>query len=329
MGETNIKAASNNTMLGKLGKELNKYVTVYITIILVILFSFLSQSFMTVSNWSNILIVQVVVGCLSLGALFPLAVGEFDLSLGQMLGFCMMLGAFLAEHGVNPVVIMICIIVSGVLAGLLNGILTTIFKISSFIATLGVGIILGGITLALSGGQVLFNGIPQSITTLGQGNFIGIGYPVWMLLIISVILFYLLEHTPLGRYIYAVGGSVKVSFLAGISTNQIKILSFMFAGLLTGIGALFQLGQAGAANPAFGPDLLMPAYAAVFLGVTTYKPGYFNIPGTIIALILLGIGYNGLSLLGAPFWAQPIFNGAVLVLAVLMANSEGRNVKVS
>jgi ribose transport system permease protein len=117
--------------------------------------------------------------------------------------------------------------------------------------------------------------------------------------------------------------------LAGIPTKRLRVLSFVIAGLLVGAAAIFELGSSGAANPTFGPEVLLPGYAAVFLGVTTYKPGYYNFVGTIVAIVVLAVGFNGLSLLGVPFWAQPLFNGGVLLVAVLLARSEARHVKVS
>jgi ribose transport system permease protein len=219
-------------------------------------------------------------------------------------------------------------LVAGALVGLINGVLTVSFKISSFIATLGVGIVLSGVTLGLSNGQVLFSNIPTALTDLGKGQFLGIGTTVWLALALAAALLYILEHTPFGRRLYAVGGSERVAFLAGVRTGRVKIAAFAGAGLLVGIGAIFALGQSGAANPGFGADLLLPAYAAAFLGVTTYRPGYYNVPGAIVAIILLAVGFNGLNLLGAPFWVQPIFNGAVLLLAVITARAESRHVKV-
>ena len=104
------------------------------------------------------------------------------------------------------------------------------------------------------------------------------------------------------------------------------MLAFAAAGLWSAIAAIFELGQSGAANRCFGPELLLPAYAASFLGVTTYRPGYFNVPGALVAIVLLAVGFNGLNLLGAPYWLQPIFNGIVLILAVITANAEGRQI---
>ena len=218
-------------------------------------------------------------------------------------------------------------IVAGIVCGTINGVLTVRFEISSFIATLGTGILLSGFTFALSDGQVIFSGVPEVITYIGQERFLGLGITVWLTVVIALVLLYMTEHTPFGRKLYATGGSERVAFLAGIRTGRLKIIAFAIAGLLVAIGAVFDLGQSGAANPGFGPDLLLPAYAAAFLGVTSYRPGYYNIPGAIVAILLLAVGFNGLNLLGAPFWVQPIFNGAVLIIAVVTARAEARHIK--
>lgn len=311
-----------------LSTALNSYATVLLLGVLVVVFSLATPRFLTAENWQNLLITQAVVACLALAAILPLVAGEFDLSIGYLVGALAMLGAFIAQAGGGAVEVIAAMIGGGVLIGLVNGILTVYFKISSFIATLGVGIILSGATLGLSGGQVLFSNIPAALTNLGSGHFLGIGTTVWLALVFAGILLYVLEHTPFGRRLYAVGGSERVAFLAGVRTGWVKIAAFAGAGLLVAVGAVFALGQSGAANPGFGADLLLPAYAAAFLGVTTYRPGYYNVPGAIVAIVLLAVGFNGLNLLGAPFWVQPIFNGAVLLLAVVTARAESRHVKV-
>src|SRR6185369_9024682 len=109
-----------------------------------------------------------------------------------------------------------------------------------------------------------------------QGMFLGLGISIWLTLLLAVALVYILEHTPFGRQLYAIGGSERVAFLAGIRVNLYRVIAFAGAGLLVGIASIFELGQSGGANPLFGPELLLPAYAAAFLGVTTYRPGYFN-----------------------------------------------------
>jgi ribose transport system permease protein len=306
---------------------LTRYATALIVILLIVVFSLSTKQFLTADNWQNLLVVQAVVSCTAFAAILSLVVGEFDLSLGNMLGFLTMLGAFLGGQGLTGHVVIPVMLIGGVLVGLLNGFLTVYFQISSFIATLGTGILLSGLTMGLSGGQVLFDGIPPTILSVGQDHFLGLGISVWLTAVIALILLYVLEQTPFGRKLYAIGGSERVAFLAGIRTGRMKIIAFALAGLLVGVGAIFALGQNGAASAGFGPELLLPAYAAAFLGVTTYRPGYYNIPGAVIAILLMAVGFNGLNLLGAPFWVQPIFNGGVLVIAVISARAEARHVK--
>jgi ribose transport system permease protein len=304
-----------------------KYATLFLLVILIIGFSFATNRFLTTENLTNLLVVQAVISCVAFAAIIPLIAGEFDLSLGNMIGFLAMLGAVLGAAGYGAAVVVSTMIVASVICGLVNGALTVKFEISSFIATLGTGILLSGFTFALSNGQVIFSGVPEAITYIGQEHFLGLGITVWLTILIAIVLLYVTEHTPFGTKLYAIGGSERVAFLAGIRTGSLKIVAFGLAGLLVGIGAIFALGQNGAANPGYGPDLLLPAYAAAFLGVTSYRPGYYNIPGAIVAILLLAVGFNGLNLLGAPFWVQPIFNGAVLIVAVVTARAEARHIK--
>ena len=309
---------------GFLGTIFSRYATVLILLALMLVFSLLSPQFLTGLNLRNLVVVQVTVCCLSFAAILTLIVGEFDLSLGYLIGFLMVVGATLGGVGYGAGVVMPAMIIGGTIVGAINGWLRVQFQISSFIATLGVGIALSGITQGISGGSVLFSGIPPLITNIGQGDFLGVGASIWLTLMLAGLLVYILEHTPFGRQLYAIGGSERVALLAGIRVNLYRVIVFAGAGFLVGIAAIFELGQSGGANPLFGPELLLPAYAAAFLGVTTYRPGYFNVPGACIAIILLAIGFNGLNLLGAPYWLQPIFNGAVLVIAVITAKAEGR-----
>jgi len=309
------------------GTILEKYATLLLLVLLVAGFSLTTDRFLTVQNLRNLLVVQAVISCVAFAAIMPLIAGEFDLSLGNMIGFLAMLGAILGQAGHGAEVVVPSMIAAGLVCGIINGVLTVRFEISSFIATLGTGILLSGFTFALSDGQVIFSGVPEVITYVGQEHFLGLGITVWLTVVIALVLLYVTEHTPLGRKLYAVGGSERVAFLAGIRTGRLKIAAFAIAGLLVAIGAIFDLGQSGAANPGFGPDLLLPAYAAAFLGVTSYRPGYYNIPGAIVAILLLATGFNGLNLLGAPFWVQPIFNGAVLIVAVVTARAEARHIK--
>lgn len=302
--------------------------SVLLLVALIVTFSLTADSFMTLRNVQNVLIQQAIIAMLTFGVMFPLIVAEFDLSVGYMIGFVAVLGAYLSGHGYGAAVVIPVMVIAGALIGLINGLLTVRVGISSFIATLGVGIMLQGGSQGVSGGKVLFSNIPPAVTKIGNGYAGVLAIAVWIALALAVVLFYILERTPIGRSWYAVGGSERVAFLAGLHTNRLKIAAFTLSGLFVGIGAVIALGQSGGANPGYGPDLMLPAYAAAFLGVTTYRAGRYNVVGSVVGILLLAVGFNGLSLLGVPFWVQPIFNGGVLLLAVIIARAEARKVKV-
>lgn len=312
----------------KLISSLRSYGTVLILIALIAVFTFSSSVFLTLHNIQSVLIVQAIITMMTFGVMFPLVVGEFDLSVGYMLGFLAVLGAYLAGKGYGAAIVIPAMILTGAIIGLLNGVLIQKVGISSFIATLGVGIVLQGFTQGTSGGQVLFSNIPSLVTKIG-GSYAGpLAISVWLAIGFAIFLYYILEQTPWGRSLYAVGGSERVAFLAGLKTSRLKIAAFTLSGVMVGVASVLALGQSGSANPGFGPDLMLPAYAAAFLGVTTYRAGRYNVVGSVVGILLLAVGFNGLSLLGVPFWVQPIFNGGVLLLAVFVARSEARKVKV-
>jgi ribose transport system permease protein len=161
-----------------------RYASVALLLVLVIAFSILSPQFLTNRNWQNLLVVQSVVTCMCFAATMPLVVGEFDLSLGSMIGFLAMLGAYLGGQKFTAEMVIPAMLIAGLLAGLINGLLTVKLHISSFIATLGTGILLSGVTLGISNGQVLFTGIPKLILTIGQGRWLGLGVSVWLTLLL-------------------------------------------------------------------------------------------------------------------------------------------------
>lgn len=306
---------------------LRRYGSVLLLILVCIVFSILSpDTFATKQNAVTILQQQAVLACLALGLLLPIAVGEFDLSVGYVLGFAAVEAAALGGKTSLPGgVIVPAVILTGILIGTLNGVLTAGFKIHSLIATLGVGFAVSGGTIGISGGTTLFQGVSPIIPKLANTNILGLKSAVWIVFALAIALFLVLEFTPFGRRIYAVGGNERVARLAGVRTELIKIAAFAIAGGMAACAGLLQLGQAGGATPSFGVALLLPAFAAIFLGATAIKPGVFNVWGTIIAILLLAAGFTGLGLEGVPLWVQPIFDGVVLLAAVLVTRRESRS----
>ncbi len=304
-----------------------RYGAVLMLIVVCIVFSILSpDSFATKQNAVTILQQQAVLACLALGLLLPIAVGEFDLSVGYVLGFAAVEAAALGGKTSLPGGLIIpMVIVTGLLIGCLNGVLTSKFKIHSLIATLGVGFAVSGGTIGISGGTTLFQGVSPIIPKLSNTNILGLKSAVWIVFGLAIVLFAVLEFTPFGKRIYAVGGNERVARLSGVRTDMVKIAAFAIAGGMAACAGLLQLGQAGGATPSFGVNLLLPAFAAIFLGATAIKPGVFNVWGTIIAILLLAAGFTGLGLQGVPLWVEPIFDGTVLLAAVLVTRREARS----
>lgn len=306
---------------------LERYAVLLILLVVVVFFSVTQPAtFPTTDNLVTILQQQAVLACLALGLLLPIAIGEFDLSVGYLLGFAAVEAAALGgKTDIPGGLIILIVLLTGLAIGALSGVLVARFKVHSLIATLGVGFGISGLTIGVSGSQTLFEGIPDVIPKVANTDILGVRSSVWVVLALAIVVYVVLSFTPFGKRIYAIGGSERVARLAGVRTNAVKIAAFAGAGFFAALAGLMQLGQAGAANPGFGINLLLPAFAAIFLGATTIRPGFFNVWGTIIAILLLAAGFTGLALAGVPLWVEPIFDGVVLLIAVLFAGAEARS----
>jgi ribose transport system permease protein len=290
-------------------------------IVLILAFAVaLPGRFATHDNVTAILSDQAVAGFIALAVTFPLVAGVFDLSVGATLGFVDVLSAYTIGHGMSIALGLLIAVAVGVLVGIVNAVIVVRVGVNAFIATLGIGTILSGGNLLVSQGATLFQGIPASLTKIGYvDTFLGLNIPVVVLIVVVVLAWYVVEHTPYGRYLRATGLSLEASRLSGVRTRGYLASSFIIAGALSAIAGFVSLAQSGAAPPTTGPEFLLPAYAAAFLGATTIKRGLFNVWGTIVGVFVLAIGINGLGLFGAPFWVSPIFQGFSLLVAVSIA----------
>jgi len=304
---------------------LERFGALLVLVALIFFFSILlPATFPTYENLTTILTTQDVLAILAIGLLVPLAAGEFDLSIGFVLGFTGMEVAVLT--GVlhwHPVPAIVLTLATAVLIGLINGLLVVRVGINAFIATLGVGTVLSGLTIWMSNGTVVYQGIPDLLLAIGRTQLLLLPLPVFYMIIVIIVFSYIMGHTPFGRYIYAVGGGREVARLAGINTDLLTVLAFTVSGFMAGIAGVLETATVGAAHPDVGPQFLLPAFAAAFLGATTIQPGRFNVLGTVVALFLLAVGIAGFQQLGAPFWVSPVFNGTALLIAVGLAVRRG------
>jgi ribose transport system permease protein len=207
--------------------------------------------------------------------------------------------------------------------GGINALLVVKVGVDSFITTLGMFTALTGISYAITDNRVVV-GVPDVFVELARAKMLGLPMTTWYAWILVVVLWYVYERTPLGRYLLFIGGNPDSARLAGINVERIRSGTFVASSLLASLIGILLVGNLGAIDPSIGNQYLLAPFAAVFLGATTISVGRFNSVGTLIALYLLVVGITGLQLMGAESWVNNLFNGLALVIAVTLAKLAGR-----
>jgi ribose transport system permease protein len=277
-------------------------------------------TFFTWSNLSSTLGSQAVLVVVTLGLLVPLTANDFDVSIAYVLTFSSMLVAVLnVQLGLSIWVAVVAALAAGVAAGLVNGLLITVFRIHSLIVTLGTGTFLHGVTLWISGSMTISGLDPALIKYVIVGRILGIPLEFYYALLLCILLWYVQEHTAVGRRLLFVGRGREVARLSGIDTDRVRLGCLVASGLMGAIGGVLYAGTQGAADPSSGASLLLPAFAAAFLGSTSIVPGRFNPFGSLVAVYFLVTGITGLVFLGVSSFVQDMFYGGALVLAVTLS----------
>jgi ribose transport system permease protein len=278
------------------------------------------NEFLTVSNFSNIFGSQAVLFVLTMALLMPLTNGDLDLSVGALSGLVSMIVAVLNVN--DGVAIIPCILIGvgiGVGCGLVNGLIVVRFDVNPFIITLATGTVFGGVQEWISKEQTIV-GVSSK---LSEWTFVkelfGIPIEFYYGIVIMLIMGYVLMFTAFGQRALFVGQSREVARLSGFKVGSIRLWGFVIAGFVAGISGVLFVGTTGSASAGTGANLLLPAYAAAFLGLTTIQPGRFNALGSGISVYFLATGVAGLELLGAQDYVQSLFYGVVLVVAVVLS----------
>nr|WP_296773431.1 ABC transporter permease [Rhodococcus sp. (in: high G+C Gram-positive bacteria)] len=284
----------------------------------IIVFSIIeTDTFFTSANASSILASQAVLVVVTLGLIVPLIAGDFDLSIGAVVGVSALTVAILnVQHGWNIWAAIVAALLIGAVIGLVNGLLTVLLGIESLIVTLGMSTLLAGIALWISAANTI-TGVDETLSDIViTYRLFGIPMAFYYAIAFALILWYVFSFTPLGQRLLVVGRNREVARLSGIRVSTLRIGALMTSSLVAALGGVLTAGTSGSAGPTTGLDLMLPAFAAAFLGSTTIKPGRFNPWGTVIAVYFLVTGITGLQLLGLQSFVQNIFYGVALILAV-------------
>ena len=299
---------------------LDRFSGLYVWAILILIFSlWVPTLFDTATNARIIAGSQAITAMVAMGLIVPVACGAFDLSIAGTLGVsCCIVIWFQANHHGWLLGIIVALLV-GLAVGLVNSLIVVKLHVDSFIGTLGMSSILLAGTEWITGGSQIANGISPSFTAIGQNQIIGLPLPVFYMIALAIVLWWLLEYTPVGRYLYGIGGNPQAARLAGIRVGRITTGAFLLSGLVAAFAGVVLAAQLGSASPDVGGPYLLPAFSAVFLGATQILPGRVNVLGTLIAIFLLATGVKGLQLAGAPGYINQLFNGVALIIAVALA----------
>lgn len=276
-------------------------------------------AFLDGANLLNILNQSALTAIIASGLTIVLVVGEFDLSGGYAasLAGVLVTGMLVKQGAPLPVAVLLTL---GVGAGIgsVNGLLVTKARVNAVVATLGVGTVLIGLSYGYTSGSPII-AVPKSFTDITLGRFVGVQNPIWFMLVVLAALWVLLNRTSLGQRIQAVGANRDAARLAGIRTDRVKVAAFVIAGVCAALTGILLASLLGSGTVSAGDGYLLDSFAAVFLGVATLRDGEFHIVGTLVGVLVVNTGFNGLSLLGTPTFWQFIFKGGILVLAVALS----------
>ena len=308
-----------------LGEKLGRLIPVFglpiLALLLIVLFSvLLPDTFPTMLNARSIISDKAIIALLSLAAMIPMASGKIDLTVGYGIVIWHILAISLQTmFGFPWPVAVVTVLLLGAGVGFLNGLLVEVARIDSFIATLGTGTVLYAIALWHTGGRQVVAPLPQGFLSL-NGTFV-FGLPItgYYVLGLALLMWLVLEHLPIGRYLYAIGANPKAAALNGISVQRYTMGAFVTSGLLTAVAGVLLASKLRIGQASVGLEYLLPALVGAFLGSTTIKPGRVNVWGTLVGVSILAVGIAGIQQFGGSFWVEPMFNGVTLLIAIGIA----------
>jgi ribose transport system permease protein len=284
-------------------------------IVLCGLFAVLSPNFLSLSNLLNVVLQVSIIAILGFGMTYVLLLGDIDLSVGAVMALVGTVAAFAMQQGVHPVVAVLVAMLAGVVLGWVNGALSALLTIPSFIVTVATMGVFRGLAYITSAG------VPISIdddrfAALGNGSFLGVAIPIWVLAVLLVINHFVLSRTVFGRKAYLAGGNREAALYSGINVRRLRIFIFMISGLMASIGGVLMTSRLYSAQPNAGMGYELDAIAAAVLGGTSLSGGYGTIMGTLIGALIIGVINNGMNLLSVPYFYQLIVKGVVILVAV-------------
>ncbi|NRD75553.1 ribose ABC transporter permease [Shewanella sp. VB17] len=289
-------------------------------LVLIAVVSILNDQFFTMGNLMNILRQMSVNAIIAVGMTLVILTAGIDLSVGAILALTGALGASMVAMDAPLIFALPLTLLLGGVLGALNGLLISKGKVQAFIATLVTMTAIRGLTMVYTDGRPIstgFTDVADSFAFIGTGWMAGIPVPVWLMSIIFVLIWVLLTHTRLGRYIYAIGGNESAARLSGINVDRVKIAVYGLSGMMAALAGLIVTARLSSAQPTAGTSYELDAIAAVVVGGASLAGGRGFIWGTLVGALIIGFLNNALNLLDVSSYYQMIAKAGVILLAVL------------
>lgn len=297
-----------------LAKALQTYAVLIMTLVLMIVLTLLSDSFLTVQNLLNILNQNAPLAILASAMTLVIIAGGFDLSVGAIFAMGAVASAWIALH-FDPYVGLILSPVIGLALGCVNGLVITLLKVHSFLATIATSLIFKGIAIVISDGRLIPVRMDE-FTWLGRDKLGGVFIAIWVMVVFAVFLGFLLTRTGLGRQILAVGGNAEAAVLSGIRADRVRIITFAIAGFAAGLAASIATSRVSMGQAAAGAGYELDAIAAVILGGTSIYGGAGAIWRSVAGVLLLALINNGFNILNADPFYRDLTTGLVILAAI-------------
>lgn len=292
-----------------------------VLLVLCVVMSMLNDRFWTWNNIITVLRQTSVNAVIATGMTFAILIGGIDLSVGSVLAICGAVAATLIASGMDVILVILITLLLGLGIGLVNGLLISKGRLQPFIATLGTMTLMRGFTLVFTQGKPITagGGADSAVfAQIGRGYFLNIPIPVYIMIFVFIIAYYILRHLRIGRYIYSLGSNEEATMYSAIKVDNIKLFVYSLSGLLAALAAIIITSRLGSAQPTAGVGYELDAIAAVVLGGTSMAGGIGAISGTVIGALIIGLLNNALNLLQVPSYYQDVAKGVVILIAVLL-----------
>ncbi|MGI4957210.1 MAG: ABC transporter permease [Janthinobacterium lividum] len=294
-------------------------------IVVSIVMVFASDSFLSYGNITNILRQVSINALIAVGMTFVILTGGIDLSVGAVMALCGTVAAGLMAAGMSGALALVLCLLLGCGFGLANGAFVAFAGMPPIIVTLATMGIARGLGLIYTGGYPI-SGLPRWINWFGEGRVLGLQTPIIIMLVVYIVGWVLLERTPFGRYVYAIGGNETATRLSGVRVARSKLIIYGISGFTAAIAAVVLTGRLMSGQPNAGQGFELDAIAAVVLGGTSIAGGRGSLIGTLLGALLLGVLNNGLNMVGVNPYVQTVVKGVIILLAIYIGRERRRRV---